>query len=172
MSIAYTRVSTASSTDIVFYDPAAERRAESLDVSWDDYFKVASQEVLYMLEFSWYPKYVEQTIGAWYFKNNSKGNMISAFDHEKLMKSNQLLVQLDTYKAIELFYQSLVTDISNVNEVDLANYKFARKRFADTWEKAVQLSNFYDINLDGEVTKLEENYLQDLQYLTGDRRYF
>jgi hypothetical protein len=172
MSVQYQRISTASIADIIFYDPAAERRADSLDVKWDEYFQVASQDILYELEFSWYPKYVETAVGAWYYKNNSNGKLISAFDPTKLITSSQTLIQLDTFKAIELFYQSLVTDISNINEVDLANYKFSKKRYSDTWVKAVQLSNFYDLNLDGEITKLEENYLQDTAYMTGTRRFF
>jgi hypothetical protein len=172
MSVAYQRISTASIADIIFYDPAAERRADSLDVKWDDYFQVASQDILYELEFSWYPKYVETAVGAWYYKNNSKSKLVSAFNPELLILNNQTLIQLDTFKAIELFYQSLVTDISNINEVDLTNYKFARKRYSDAWTKAIQLSNFYDLNSDGEITKLEENYLQDTSYMTGNRRFF
>lgn len=174
MSVPYQRISNATATDIIFYDPAAERRADSLAVNWDDYFRVGSQDILYMLEFSWWPKYVEIAFGAWYFKNNAQGELISAFDPTKLVLDDQTLKQLDVFKAVELFYASLVTDVSNVNEVDMTNYKFARNRFEDTWEKAVQLSNFYNLFGDDDdvITKLEENYQQDYEYFTNDRRYF
>lgn len=172
MSVPYQRISNATATDITFYDPAAERRAAGLQADWDDYFRIGSQEILYALEFSWWPKYVEVAIGAWYFKNNEQGQLISAFDPTKLVLSDQTLRQLDCFKAVEIFYSTLVTDISNVNEVDAENYKFARKRYDDTWEKAVQLSNFYDLFSDGQITKLEENYQQDLEFFTNDRRYF
>lgn len=172
MSVPYQRISSATSSDIQFYDPAAERRAASLDVEWDQYFTVGSQSILYQLEFSWYPKYVEVAVGAWYYKNNASGRLISAFDPTKLILDNQILVQLDCYKAVEIFYSTLVTDVSNINEVDAENYKFARDRYQKTWDEAVQLSNFYDLYGDGVITKLEENYNQDISYYTNNQRYF
>lgn len=172
MSVAFTRISSATIIDIQFYDPAAERRADSLNVSWDEYFDVGSQDILYQMEFSWWPKYVENALGANYYKNNSKGELVSGFETCRLLLDSQILKQLDTYKAIELFYCSLVTDVSNVNEVDLANYKFARKRFDDMWNKAIALSNFYNLFGDDDITKLEENYNLDVNYLTNDQRYF
>ena len=172
MSVPYQRISTATATDIQFYDPAAEKRAASLGVSWDNYFHVGSQEILYQLEFGWWPKYVENTWGAWYFKNDAQGRVISAFDPSKLVKNDQTLIRLDVFKAIEEFYRTLVTDVSNINEVDKVNWDHAKERYSQEYEKATQLSNFYDLFQDGMITKLEENYQADVDYFQGDRRYF
>lgn len=172
MSVPYQRISTATATDIQFYDPAAEKRAASLGVDWDNYFHVGSQEILYQLEFGWWPKYVENTWGAWYFKNNEQGKVVSAFNPSKLMKSDQTLIRLDCFKAITVFYESLVTDVSNINEVDKTNYEHSLKRYEVEYEKATQLSNFYDLYGDGVITKLEENYQADVDFFQGDRRYF
>jgi len=172
MSVPFQRISNATITDIQFYDPAAEKRAASLGVNWDDYFHVGSQEILYQFEFGWWPKYVENTWGAWYFKNNSKGQVVSAFDPTKLMKDDQTLIRLDVFKAVEQFYQTLVTDVSNINEVDKTNWDHAKMRYAQEYEKATQLSNFYDLYGDGTITKLEENYQADVDFFQGDRRYF
>lgn len=172
MSVPYQRISEATVNDIIFYDPAAERRCASLGGDWDDYFHVGSQEILYQLEFGWWPKYVENTWGAWYFKNNAQGQVISAFDPSKLVKDDQTLIRLDVFKAVEEFYRTLVTDVSNINEVDRTNYDFAKQRYAIEYEKATQLSNFYDLFNDGTITKLEENYQADVDFFQGDRRYF
>ncbi len=172
MSVPYQRISDATTADIEFYDPAAERRAATLGISWDDFFQVGSQEILYMLEFSWWPKYVENVWGATYYQSNSQGQIISAFDPDLLVKSDQTLIRLDVFKAVEQFYATLVTDVSNVNEVDRENYKYARQRYVDEYDKAVQLSNFYDLYEDGTITKLEENWQEDPNYFNGDRRYF
>jgi hypothetical protein len=172
MSISYSRISNATVDDIIFYDPAAERRADSLDVNWDDYFRVGSQEILYSLEFGWWPKYVESTMGAWYFKNDAQGRMVTAFDTAKLLKDSQTLIRLDVFKAVEQFYSALVTDVSNINEVDEKNWKHAKARYEAEFTKAVQLSNFYDLRLDGIIDKFEENMKADAEYFTGDRRYF
>jgi hypothetical protein len=88
------------------------------------------------------------------------------------MKDSQVLKRLETFKAVEIFYEALVTDISNINEVDERNYKHAKMRFHEEWEKAVQLSNFYDLRSDGVIDKLEENRNADIDYFNGDRRYF
>lgn len=172
MSVPYTRISVATVDDIIFYDPAAERRAASMNVVWDDYFKIGSQEILYSLEFGWWPKYVENTVGAWYFKNDALGRMVTAFDTSKLVKTDQTLIRLDVFKAVEQFYSTLVTDVSNINEVDSANWKHAKHRFENEWVKAIELSNFYDLRSDGIIDKLEENYKADVDYFNGDRRYF
>jgi hypothetical protein len=172
MSVPYQRISTATQDDIMFYDPAAERRADSLNVNWDDYFKVGSQEILYQLEFGWWPTYVEKTFGAWYFKQDANNRLVSGFNPSQLVKGDQTLIRLDVFKAVEQFYSSLVTDVSNVNEVDHANWKHAKRRFAEEYEKAIQLSNFYDLKQDGFIDKLEENYQADVNYFNGDQRYF
>jgi hypothetical protein len=172
MSLPYSRISTATVDDVIFYDPAAERRADSLSADWDTYFSIASQELLQMMEFGWWPKYVEQTFGAWYFKNDTAGRLVTAFDPSKLLKSSQILKRLDTFKAIEEFYRSLVTDVSNLNEVDQKNYEFAKARFDDEWRKAIELGNFYDINSDGVISKMEENMNADQNFFNRNQRYF
>ena len=173
MSVPYQRVSAATVNDIVFYDPAADRRAIQLNVNWEEYFKVGSQEILYKLEFGWWPKYCDTVFGASYYTNNSQGQLISAFDPNRLVKSDQTLIRLDTFKAVEVFYESLVTDMSNVNDVDKANYDHAKMRFYNEWNKALELMNFYDLYGDGTpITKLEENWTADVDYFNNDRRYF
>ena len=175
MSVPYQRVSNASVSDIIFYDPAAERRASQMQVNWDDYFKVGSQEILYKLEFGWWPKYCDTVMGATYYANLPNGQMISAFNPAQLIKNDQTLIRLDTFMAIKIFYESIVSDTSNVNSVDTANFNHALDRFEAEWTKALELMNFYDLNQDapnGPTTKLEENWVADPDYFTGDRRYF
>jgi hypothetical protein len=172
MSVPFQRISTATVQDIIIYDPAAERRAASLAVNWDTYFNIGSQEILYNMEWGWWPKYVENTWGAWYFTTNTAGQVISAFNPSLLVKTDQTLIRLDVFKAVEQFYCSLVTDVSNVNEVDKTNWQFSKQRYDDEWEKALQLSNFYDLYDDDFISKLEENYQADVNYFNGDRRYF
>jgi len=98
--------------------------------------------------------------------------LVTAFDPSRLEKDNQVLIRLDTFKAVEQFYQSLVTDVSNVNEVDRTNYEFSKYRYENEWNKAIQLSNFYRLYNGDEITSLEENYQADPDFFTGDRRYF
>jgi hypothetical protein len=172
MSVAYQRISSADVDDIITYDPAAERRAATLKVNWDTFFRISSQEILYNLEFGWWPKYVEQTFGAWYFKSDAKGRLISSFDPQLLVKSDQTLIRLDVFRAVQEFYMSLVTDVSNVNEVDKTNYEFAVARYEREWTKAGQLSNFYNLDRDGVISKLEENMYADAAYFNNDRRYW
>ena len=175
MSVPFQRVSDATIKDIIFYDPAAERRASNLNVDWDNYFNVGSQEILYKLEFGWWNKYCDTVFGASYYKNNSQGQLISAFNPSQLIKNDQTLIRLDTFKAVEIFYESLVTDVSNINDVDKSNYDFSKTRFQNEWEKALQLMNFYDLDgnaPNGPTTKLEENYTADVDYFNNDRRYF
>jgi len=175
MSVPYQRISNATVKDIAFYDPAAERRAEALNVDWTPYFKVSSQEWLYKLEFGWWQKYCDTVVGATYYANLPNGQLISSFNPNLLIKNDQTLIRLDTFGAILVFYESLVTDVSNMNEVDLKNYDFAKTRCDREWTKALELMNFYDLNQDapnGPTTKLEENYVADVDYFNGDRRYF
>lgn len=173
MSVPYQRISNANIKDIIFYDPAAERRASQMNVDWNNYFHVGSQEILYKLEFGWWPKYCDTVFGASYYTNNAQGQLISAFNPNYLVKSDQTLIRLDTFKAVEVFYESLVTDVSNVNDVDKVNYDFAKMRFENEWIKALELMNFYDLYQDGlPITKLEENWTADVDYFNNDRRYF
>jgi hypothetical protein len=175
MSVPYQRISNATVDDIIFYDPAAERRASALNVNWDTYFKVSSQEWLYKLEFGWWRMYCDTVFGATYYKNNPQGQLISAFNPSQLMKNDQTLKRLDVFGAVLVLYQSLVTDVSNLNDVDMANYKFAQDRCDTEWTKARELSNFYDLANNapnGPATKLEENWLADVDYFNGDRRFF
>lgn len=171
MSVAFTRISNATVSDIIVYDPAAERRADSLGINWNTYFDIGSQEILYQLQWGWWPKYVEQTFGAYYFKNNPQGLLVTAFDPLLLVKNDQTLIRLDVFKAVEQFYQSLVTDVSNINEVDQKNFDFAKQRYTDEWQKALQLSNFYNLYGNDIISSLEENYQADVNYYNGDRRY-
>ena len=175
MSVPYQRVSNATIQDIIFYDPAAERRAAQMQVDWDRYFQVGSQEILYMLEFGWWQKYCDTVLGATYYTNLPNGALISAFNPNLLIKSDQTLIRLDTFMAVKIFYESIVSDTSNVNEVDLTNFNHALRRYEAEWEKALQLMNFYDLNQDapnGPTTKLEENWTADVDYFNGDRRFF
>jgi len=175
VSVPYQRVSNATIQDIIFYDPAAERRASQMQVDWDRYFHVGSQEILYQLEFGWWPKYCDTVFGASYYTNLPDGKLISAFNPNLLIKNDQTLIRLDTFMAVKVFYESIVSDTSNVNEVDTANFDHALRRYQAEMEKALQLMNFYDLNQDGPngpTTKLEENWTADPDYFTGDRRYF
>lgn len=173
MSVPFQRISNATVDDIIIYDPAAERRAANLGINWDTYFNIGSQEWLYKLEFGWWQKYCDTVFGATYYSNNSSGQMISAFNPDLLLKDDQTLIRLDVFKAVEIFYESLVTDISNINDVDKANYEHAKMRSANEWIKALQLMNFYDLYEDGApTTKLEENWTADVDYFNNDRRFF
>lgn len=175
MSVPYTRISNASVKDIVFYDPAAERRAEQMSVDWDDYFRVGSQEILYQLEFGWYPRYCDTVAGASQYAQLPDGRTVSGFDPTRLIRSDQTLIRLDTFMAVKIFYETIVSDTSNVNEVDQANFQHALKRYDSEWQKALQLMNFYDLdrsNPDGPTTKFEENYTSDSSFFNQDRRYF
>lgn len=175
MSVPYQRISNATVADIIFYDPAAERRASQMNVNWDDYFKVGSQEILYQMEFGWWPKYCDTVFGASYYQNLPNGTLISSFNPSLLIKSDQTLIRLDTFMAVKIFYESIVSDVSNVNDVDKTNFDHALRRYQFEWEKALQLMNFYDLNQNapnGPTTKLEENWTADVDYFNNDRRYF
>lgn len=175
MSVPFTRISDAGVHDIVFYDPAAERRAAQLKKNWDDYFKVGSQEILYQLEWTWWPKYCDTVFGASYYTNLPDGRLVSSFEPQRLIKNDQTLIRLDTFMAIKIFYESIVSDTANVNEVDKTNFDHSARRYSEEWKKALQLMNFYDLSglsPDGPVTKLEENWTADPDYFAGDRRYF
>jgi hypothetical protein len=158
-------------------------------------FPKASIELLNMLEFGWWALYVERTLGAFYYKGAQSGTpqaspaappssgsitvpaaaagiTMTAFNPAQLAKQNQTLIQLECYKAVELFYSTLVTDNSNINDKDAANFNFARKRFEEEWEKAIQESYFYDQRALGFIGTYQQNWLQDTNFFEGDRRYF
>jgi hypothetical protein len=155
----------------------------------------ASIELINLLEFGWWSAYVERTLGAFYYQAAKDGQptispgsfpaqgkitvptpadgiTMTAFNPGKLAKQNQTLIQLEIYKAIEIFYSTLVTDNSNINEKDAANFQFARKRFEEEWEKAIQESYFYDQKALGFVGTYQQQWLQDINFFEGDRRYF
>lgn len=175
MSVPYQRVSNATVRDIIFYDPAAERRAAQMQVNWDDYFHVGSQEILYSLEWTWWPQYCDTVLGAVYYTNLPDGALISSFNPNLLIKSDQTLIRLDTFMAVKIFYESIVSDTSNVNEVDQVNFNHALRRYQVEWDKAMTLMNFYDLNQNapnGPTTKLEENWTADPDFFNHNRRVF
>ena len=180
------KISNATPLDIAFYDRAAYRRMEqmfgantSLYPSGQDgeityiFFPKASIEMLNLFEFGWWPLYVERTLGAFYYQQSQKTNQtITAFLPGSLVKDNQTLIQLEVYKAVEIFYSTLVTDNSNINEKDAKNHQFARLRFEEEWEKAIQESYFYDLRGLGEIGIYQQSWLADPNFFEGDRRYF
>jgi len=159
-------------------------------------FPKASIELLNMLEFGWWSAFVERTLGAFYYKSASAGAQpaspaaptvspnnlpvpaqaagmtMTAFNPAQLAKQNQTLIQLEVYKAVEIFYSTLVTDNSNINEKDAQNFQFARRRFEEEWEKAKQESYFYDLRNIGFVGTYQQDWLADINFFEGDRRYF
>jgi hypothetical protein len=173
------RISTADNTTVQFYDRACYRRMEQVYSGDQDfqllatYFPKASIEMLNMFEFGWWPLYVERTLGAFYYQNSQKtGQTVTAFTPGKLVKVNQTLQRLEVFKVAEIFYSTLVTDNSNINEKDAANYQFSRRRFEEEWEKAIQESYFYDLRGFGEIGIYQQSWLADPNFFEGDRRYF
>jgi hypothetical protein len=172
------KISKATQDDLLFYDRAAYRRMEQItsgdqdDLIMSTLFPKASIEILVMLEMGWWPQYVEKTLGAFYYKGGPGGQTVTAFDPTSLVKANQTLIQLEVYKAIEIFYSTLVTDNSNINEKDAANHHFARKRFEEEWLKAVEESYFYDRLKTGVISVFQQNFTADVNLFEGDRRYF
>jgi hypothetical protein len=77
--------------------------------------------------------------------------------------------------AIKIFYESIVSDTSNINDVDKSNFDHALRRYQAEWLKSQQIMNFYDLNQDapnGPTTKLEENWTADPDFFDNNRRYF
>jgi len=206
-TVGVNKISLAQPSDVQFYDRAAYRRIEQVVQSDETFegdqnaylntvlFPKANIELLNMLEFGWWPLYVERTIGAYYYTSAQPGTpqyspsgpnqtgsqnvpgpaqgiTMTAFNPGQLAKQNQTLIQLEVYKAIEIFYGTLVTDNSNINEKDAANLNFARKRFEEEWEKAKQESYFYDMKNIGFVGTYQQDWLADVNVFEGDRRYF
>jgi len=188
------RISLAQPSDVAFYDRAAYRRLQQVYPTGNPsgggsdqdyelsavYFPKASIEMLNMFEFGWWPLYVERTLGAFYYKSDPiSGVTVTAFNPAQLVKQNQTLIRLEVFKAVEIFYQTLVTDNSNINEKDAKNYDFARRRFEEEWEKAIQESYYYDL-MNTMVTNpshpvigtYQQSWLTDVNFFEGDRRYF
>jgi len=182
------KISNATPADVQFYDRAAYRRMQQIATSDnlimgvsdpDDLltavlFPKASIEMLNMFEFGWWPLYVERTLGAFYYKTDPRTQLtVTAFNPNQLVKANQTLIQLECYKAVEIFYSTLVTDNSNINEKDAQNLQFSRKRFEEEWEKAIQESYYYDLLNNGTtIGTYQQNWMGDVNFFEGDRRYF
>jgi len=182
------RISLAQPSDVLFYDRAAYKRLQQVYPTGDtnnnngpdqdylltsQYFPKASIEMLIMFEMGWWPLYVERTLGAFYYQQSQKtGQTVTAFNPAQLVKQNQTLIRLEVFKAVEIFYSTLVTDNSNINEKDAKNLDFARRRFEEEWEKAIQESYFYDLRQVGEIGIYQQSWLADVNFFEGDRRYF
>jgi hypothetical protein len=170
------RVSNATVKDVAFYDVAAYKRMSQITKEAQDsllkntLFPKASIELLTMLEVAWWPAFAYNK--GYQPRQNMGSKSFTAFNPSKLLKMNQTLIQLEVYKAVEIFFSTIVTDNANLNEKDTANHKFAMKRFTDEWNKAKQESFFYDIDQDGKIDALEENLDTDESYFSGDRRYY
>lgn len=187
-TVGLNKISSAKPSDLQFYDRSAYRRMEQVakaDPTFEgdqDYmitsllFPKASIELLSMFEFGWWNLYVERTLGAYYYKGNPNdpglGQTMTAFEPSRLAKDNQRLIQLECFKAVEIFYSTLVTDNSNKNDKDAANLNYSRKRFEEEWEKAIQESAFYDQKNQGFIGTYQQDWLVDGNFFEGDRRYF
>lgn len=173
------KISNATPTDLAFYDRSAYRRMEQVangeqdDLITGTLFPKASIELLNMFEFGWWPAYVERTLGAFYYKQSqATGQTITAFNPAQLVKVNQTLQQLEVFKAVEMFYMTLITDNSTINEKDATNLEYARKRFELEWSKAIQESYFYNLRGFSEIGIYQQSWLADVNFFEGDRRYF
>lgn len=171
------RVSNATVDDVAFYDRAGYKRIDQLTKGDQDTLLIntllpkASIELLIALEVSWWPTFAaNRNLNA---NKIVSGKTVTAFDPAKLIKQGQPLIELEVFKAAELFYSTIVTDVANVNEKDAANYEFAAKRFSDAWTKATMESAFYDVDSDTTIDQDENASDQvDPAYYNGDRRYF
>jgi len=179
-------VTNGQPNDMLFYDRACYKRMEQVFAGDQDYqldavfYPKASIEMLNMFEFGWWPLYVERTLGAFYYQADPvTGVTVTAFNPAQLVKQNQTLVRLECFKVAEIFYSTIVTDNSNINEKDAKNYDFARRRFEEEWEKAIQESYYYDL-MNTQVTHpshpvigtYQQSWLADVNFFEGDRRYF
>lgn len=169
------RISNATPEDVAFYDRAAYRRIEQLTkgdqdtLLTDTLLPKASIELLIALEVSWWPMYAANH-GLPKTKKVD-GKTVSAFDPAKLIKQGQPLIELEVFKASEMFYATIVTDNANLNEKDAENHKFAAKRFSEAWTKVTSESAFYDDDGDDVIDSTEEDEVDEDMY-SGDRRYF
>ena len=173
------RISTADASTMQFYDKACYRRMEQVYSGDQDYqllatfYPKSSIEMLNLFEFGWWPLYVERTLGAFYYRQSqATGQTVTAFNPAQLVKVNQTLQQLEVFKAVEMFYMTLITDNSTINEKDAANLNYARKRFELEWQKAIQESYFYNLRGFNEIGIYQQSWLADVNFFEGDRRYF
>jgi hypothetical protein len=139
-------------------------------------FPKASIAILLMLEEAWWPNYITKaartTMWATKLTDPGKGQLMTGFIPANLVKQNQWLIELETYKVIALFYENLINDNANINEKDKFNWELASQRYENRWSECMQASHFYDVNSDGFISKIEENNDMDLNYYSDDRRYF
>jgi len=172
------RVSSASIAEIQFYGPAAYRRMDQVFKGDQDsqlvtvMFPKASIEILLMLEESWWPNYITKAARTTLWSVGPNGQLITGFNPVLLVRPNQWLIELETFKVIANFYETLVNDNANINEKDKFNWKIAEERFQSRWSDVKQASHFYDVNSDGVISKIEENNDMDINYYSEDRRYF
>jgi hypothetical protein len=173
------RISTADASTMQFYDKACYRRMEQVYSGDQDYqllatfYPKSSIEMLNLFEFGWWPLYVERTLGAFYYRQSqATGQTVTAFNPAQLVKVNQTLQQLEVFKAVEMFYMTLITDNSTINEKDATNLDYARKRFELEWSKAIQESYFYNLRGFNEIGIYQQSWLADVNFFEGDRRYF
>lgn len=132
------QISTADFDTVNFYDPAAIRRAESLDVDIVEYLSVAGDMVRDALETVWYP-------------NSILYRGRGTFNPLLIKRENETIRRLEVLKAVELFYETIVTDPAAINEVDKSNHAYSQLRYEREWNRAVHLGNFYDFDGDGTI---------------------
>jgi hypothetical protein len=161
-------VSIADMDYILKYDPSAERRAANLDVVWDTYLQEASMILLEDLENGWYVRYCDRLSLPLTKEINNK--LVTTFDRSCIQSDNITIIRLHVFKTLEIYYSNLVTDISNINEVDQRNYEFAKQRFHEEFQRALNVNNFYDSNLDGLIEKSETVPSELTSYFNKNRR--
>lgn len=172
------RVSTAGIDEVQYYSPAGYRRMEQVFKGDQDsqlttvMFPKASIEILLMMEEAWWPSYITKAAKTTLWSVSANGQLITGFKPESIVKTNQWMIELETYLVVAKFYETLVNDNANINEKDKFNWQIARERFQARWNDCMQASHFYDVNNDGFISKIEENNDMDINYYSADRRYF
>jgi hypothetical protein len=172
------RVSTADVAEVQYYSPAGYRRMEQVFKGDQDsqlqnvMLPKATIEILLMLEEAWWPTYITKAARTTLWSVGANGQLITGFKPENLVKTNQWMIELETYLVVAKFYETLVNDNANINEKDKFNWEIARERFQSRWNDCMQASHFYDVNSDGMISKIEENNDMDINYYSEDRRYF
>ena len=171
------RLTTASIAEVQYYNGAAYRRMEQVYRGNQDaeivtmMFPKATIQLLLDLEEAWWPQFITKAAKTilWQTKN---GNLVTGFKPECIVKTNQTLIELETFKLVENFYAAQVSDNANINLKDKYNYDTARDRYLDKWSECMEAMHFYDVNQDGVISKIEENSDIDPNYYSSDRRYF